>query len=164
MKKKTQVTIEQPILKRETDESKIPENIRYEKNIRLLQFSNLRFALTEARANIVELGKKTEAIEQAERFDSDKLKQHWIEMQNTNDYINFLLSRIEEVQKLSNLANDNYNKALELTHPCFGCRNRTRDLSIGEICAYGWEKGIKSIPLSQVVDCPEAMAKEVVNG
>lgn len=159
--KKKQVTIEQPTIKRQTDESKIPEAVRHEKNIRLLQFKNLRFALTEARAHIVELGKMTEAIEQAESFDPGKLKQHWLEVQNTNDFINLLLSRIEEVQKLSNLANDNYNKALELTHPCFKCRNRTRDISTGEACAYGWERGIKPILLSQVVECPEK-AKEIL--
>jgi hypothetical protein len=159
MKKKTQVI--QETIKRQTDETRIPEAIRTEKNNRLIQVKNLQAALANIKLYISELSKMTDKIEQLENFDIDLLKRHYVDLELSQNYKNNILGRLSEVQKHYALANERYNKALEESHICFGCRNFRTEHILGKVCSYGWEDGDAPIPCDKILVCPEPTDKEV---
>ncbi|PKN67698.1 MAG: hypothetical protein CVU54_16035 [Deltaproteobacteria bacterium HGW-Deltaproteobacteria-12] len=139
-------------IKLQVDETKIPEAIRNERDNRKLQFVNLTAALHEAKAHFAALAALTDKVERSGSL--AEIRRHWLEMEDSRQYLEILSGRLSEVSNLSGAANEKYNIALEATHPCQGCRNSRQD-RLGRLCGLGWEVGKQAIPLEDLKACPD---------
>ena len=144
--------------KRQVDATKIPEAIRNERDTRKIQFTNLNAALADAKTHLAKLGSMTDEIEQ--RGVLAEIRLHLLELETSRLYLEIVSGRQSDVSKLSATANERYNKSLEETTPCYGCRNLRQDRMMGKLCDFGWEKGKQAIPLQNLKTCPDPNGME----
>ncbi|PKN69598.1 MAG: hypothetical protein CVU54_09700 [Deltaproteobacteria bacterium HGW-Deltaproteobacteria-12] len=141
-----------PEVKLQVDETKIPEAIRNERDNRTTQFKNITAALHEAKAHFAALGALTDKVERSGSL--PEIRRHWLELEDSRQYLEILSGRLSEVSNLSGAANEKFNAALEKTHPCNGCKNSRQD-RLGKLCGLGWEVGKQAIPLEDLKTCPD---------
>ncbi|HUV51323.1 MAG TPA: hypothetical protein VMW78_09945 [Anaerolineae bacterium] len=144
---------------REVHPERVSEAITSEYEARREQLSICGAAITEAKSQVNLLESQIDKIEQG--GDLKKIRKHLLLLEETGLYLNILEGRKNVIGKLSAEANERYRQAVEVTHPCFGCKcfvNQNQKPS----CIF--KEGKPAVPTSQIDQCPDPAGQMLDKG